>query len=254
MSGPQDRLEDRLEDRPPPLPGRVLMSQDWCDLAFLHWAVDPDRVRPLLPPGVEPDLLDGRTYVGLVPFTMVGAGPGRDHPVPWLGTFLETNVRLYSRDRLGRPGVVFRSLDCDRLGVVLGARAGFGTPYRWARMRHDVLPHPEGVRHHWASRVRWPHEGAADPSTRIDLVVGGRRTPTELDVFLTARWALHTTVAGRPLHIRNSHDPWPLHDARLLDLDDELVAAAGLPGVTDHAPDHVAFSPGVHTRFAFPRR
>lgn len=250
MSGPQDRLEDR----PPPLPGRVLMSQDWCDLAFLHWAVDPDRVRPLLPPGVEPDLLDGRTYVGLVPFTMVGAGPGRDHPVPWLGTFLETNVRLYSRDRQGRPGVVFRSLDCDRLGVVLGARAGFGTPYRWARMRHDVLPHPEGVRHHWASRVRWPHEGAADPSTRIDLVVGGRRTPTELDVFLTARWALHTTVAGRPLHIRNSHDPWPLHDARLLDLDDGLVDAAGLPGVTDHAPDHVAFSPGVHTRFAFPRR
>ena len=145
MSGPEDRLEDRLEDRPPPLPGRVLMSQDWCDLAFLHWAVDPDRVRPLLPPGVEPDLLDGRTYVGLVPFTMVGAGPGRDHPVPWLGTFLETNVRLYSRDRQGRPGVVFRSLDCDRLGVVLGARAGFGTPYRWARMRHDVLPHPEGV-------------------------------------------------------------------------------------------------------------
>lgn len=254
MSGPQDRLEDRLEDRPPPLPGRVLMSQDWCDLAFLHWAVDPDRVRPLLPPGVEPDLLDGRTYVGLVPFTMVGAGPGRDHPVPWLGTFLETNVRLYSRDRQGRPGVVFRSLDCHRLGVVLGARAGFGTPYRWARMRHDVLPHPEGVRHHWASRVRWPHEGAADPSTRIDLVVGGRRTPTELDVFLTARWALHTTVAGRPLYIRNSHDPWPLHDARLLDLDDGLVATAGLPGVTDHAPDHVAFSPGVHTRFAFPRR
>ena len=121
-------------------------------------------------------------------------------------------------------------------------------------MRHDVLPHPEGVRHHWASRVRWPHEGAADPSTRIDLVVGGRRTPTELDVFLTARWALHTTVAGRPLYIRNSHDPWPLHDARLLDLDDGLVATAGLPGVTDHAPDHVAFSPGVHTRFAFPRR
>ena len=254
MSGPEDRLEDRLEDRPPPLPGRVLMSQDWCDLAFLHWAVDPDRVRPLLPPGVEPDLLDGRTYVGLVPFTMVGAGPGRDHPVPWLGTFLETNVRLYSRDRQGRPGVVFRSLDCDRLGVVLGARAGFGTPYRWARMRHDVLRHREGVRHHWASRVRWPCEGAADPSTRIDLVVGGRRTPTELDVFLTARWALHTTVAGRPLYIRNSHDPWPLHDARLLDLDDGLVATAGLPGVTDHAPDHVAFSPGVHTRFAFPRR
>jgi uncharacterized protein YqjF (DUF2071 family) len=230
------------------------MSQDWRDLTFLHWAVDPERVRPLLPSGIEPDVLEGRTYVGLVPFTMLDAGPGRGHPVPWLGTFLETNVRLYSRDRLGRPGVVFRSLDSDRLAVVLGARTGFGTPYRWARMRHDVLPHPDGDRHHWASRVRWPREGGTGPRTRIDLVVGERRTPTALDVFLTARWALHTTVASRPLHIRNSHDPWPLHDARLLDLDDELVAAAGLPGLTDHPPDHVAFSPGVHTRFAFPRR
>ncbi|WP_298759067.1 YqjF family protein [uncultured Nocardioides sp.] len=242
----------RPDDRPPPLPGRVLMAQDWRDLAFLHWAVDPDRVRPLLPPGVAPDVLHGRTYVGLVPFTMVGAGPGRDRPVPWLGTFLETNVRLYSVDRRGRPGVVFRSLDCDRLAVVLGARSGFGTPYRWARMRHDVLPHALGVRHHWASQVRWPRAGAAGARTRIDLVVGDRREPTELDVFLTARWALHTQVAGRPLHIRNSHAPWPLHDVTLLDLDDHVVAAAGLPGVTDREPDHLAFSPGVHTRFAFP--
>ena len=150
--------------------------------------------------------------------------------------------------------MVFRSLDCDRLGVVLGARAGFGTPYRWARMRHDVLPHPDGVRHHWASQVRWPRTADPGPRTRIDLVVGDRRTPTELDVFLTARWALHTTVAGQRVYIRNSHQPWPLHDAQLLSLQDELVAAAGLPGVTDREPDHLAFSPGVHTRFAFPRR
>ena len=51
-----------------------LMTQRWRDVAFLHWAVDPDAVARFFPPGVRPDVLDGRTYVGLVPFRMVGAG------------------------------------------------------------------------------------------------------------------------------------------------------------------------------------
>lgn len=89
----------------------------------------------MLPRGVRPDVIDGATYVRLVPFRMVGAGVARGPAVPRLGAFLETNVRLYTVDDAGRRGIVFRSLDASRPGVVLGARAGFGLPYRWARMR-----------------------------------------------------------------------------------------------------------------------
>ena len=35
--------------------------------------------------------------------------------MPWAGSFLETNVRLYSIDATGRRGIVFLSLDTDRL-------------------------------------------------------------------------------------------------------------------------------------------
>lgn len=244
-------MRAELDDRPPPLPGPVLMSQEWRDVGFVHWAVEPELVAPLMPRGVRPDTLDGRTYVGLVPFSMVGAGLGRGPAVPWLGTFLETNIRLYSIDGRGRRGVVFRSLDADRLVTVLAARLGFGTPYRWARMRHDRRASPGGSRHTWGSTVRWPRPHA---STLIEMEVGARREPTDLDVFLTARWALHTSVAGVGLYIRNEHPPWPLHDARLVHLDDGLAAAAGVPGLDRRPPDHVAFSPGVHTVFGLPRR
>ena len=114
----------------PPLRGPVLMHQDWRDLTYVHWAVDPERLAPFMPPGVRPAVHDGTSWVGLVPFRMVDAAPGRGRPVPWLGTFLETNVRLYSVDAAGRRGVVFLSLDCDRLAIVLGARAVLGLPYR----------------------------------------------------------------------------------------------------------------------------
>ncbi len=52
--------------------------------------------------------------------------------------------------------------------------------------------------------------------------------------------------------IPNEHPPWRLHAAELLDLHDELVAAAGLPGIVDRRPDSVLFSPGVTTRFGAP--
>lgn len=92
-----------------------LMTQSWLDLAFLHWAADPADVAPLLPDGTVPDTLDGVTYVGLVAFRMHRIGWFRLPGIPYLGTFPETNVRLYSRDAHGRRGVVFRSLDASRL-------------------------------------------------------------------------------------------------------------------------------------------
>lgn len=141
---------------PPRLPPPVLMRHRWLDLASVHWAVDPTAVAAHLPPGTRPDVLRGKTYVGLVPFRMVDAGLSSGLPVPRLGTFLETNVRLYSVDSSGRRGVVFCSLDCDRLAVVAGARAAVGLPYRWAAMSYDQRTSPGSTEHDYRMRLRWP--------------------------------------------------------------------------------------------------
>ncbi len=70
--------------------------------------------------------------------------------------------------------------------------------------------------------------------------------------FLTARWALHTRAFGRTLHLPNAHEPWPLRTAELLELDDHLLAACGVPGVATRPPDSVLFSRGVRTTFGTP--
>lgn len=241
----------------PALRGQVLMNQDWLDLTFLHWAVDPGRVAHLMPRGVRPDVHEatGSTYVGLVPFRMSRAAPSRLPGVPWLGTFLETNVRLYSVDRHGVRGVVFLSLDCERVVVTAGARAAFGTPYRWARMRHSARPAPVGAAggtdHTYTARLRrpWPPR-----TSRITVRVGEERRPSELDHFVSARWGLHTSVLGMAMYVPNQHEPWPLHDAEVVDLEDELLGSVGFEDLAGRAPDQVAFSPGVHTDFGLPRR
>jgi len=231
----------------PPLVGRVITTQAWHDLTFLHWALDPTEVERFMPTGVRPDVHEGRTYVGLVPFRMVGVSLGRGPGIPYFGTFLETNVRLYSVDARGRRGVVFLSLDTDRAAAVPAIRAAIGAPYRWARMRFER----DGDLVSYDARLR---RFGARPASRVVVRVGEPRYPSPLDDFLTARWGAHVRRPLGTTYVRNEHEPWPLHDAEVVTLHDELVASVGLPGVTDRPPDQVAFSAGVRAEFTKPRR
>ncbi len=233
------------------------MHQWWRDITFVHWRVDPGRVAPLLPRGVRPDLHDGSAWVGLIPFHMIDAGLGRGPAIPYLGSFLETNVRVYSVDDQGRHGVVFCSLEAERLAVVLGANVGFGVPYKFAKMTRRPALEPAGVSDLTGRRLRYEtaRRTRARPGSVLEIEIGDEvAEPSPLELFLTARFGLHSTVLGQPLWIPNTHGPWPLRRASVVELDDDLVAAAGLPGVTGTPPDSVLFSTGVETAFGLPQR
>jgi uncharacterized protein len=237
-----------LSADPPQLAGRTLLGQGWRDLTFLHWRIDPARVAPLLPAGTAPDVLDGSTWVGLIPFQLVGAHFGTGPALPYVGTFPETNVRFYSMDGEGRHGVVFGSLDAARLPFVLGARMALGLNYAWSRMRVQR----SGAVIRYTSRRRWPAPRGAWSDVRVQ--VGAEVVDDPLADFLTARWGLHTRHLGRTFFLPNSHARWPLQRARLISLHDELLAAAGFADLAERAPDSVLYSAGVRTRFGAPQR
>jgi uncharacterized protein YqjF (DUF2071 family) len=232
---------------PRPVP-RPLLTTAWRDLAFLHWPVEQAAAAALLPRGVCPDLFGGETYVGLVAFRMHRTGwlglPG----LPYLGSFPETNVRLYSAGPDGRRGVVFLSLDAARLVPVLAGRAAFRLPYQWSAMR--VIRDGDVVS--YVSRRRWPGTPARlSMAVRVGERIG--QIP-DLERFLTARWGLHAAWYGGGLrYLPNQHPPWPLHRAALLRLAENLIVAAGLPPPAG-APVSVLYSPGVPVRMGLPRR
>ena len=230
---------------PAPLTGRIVFEHDWRDLAFLHWRIPAAAAAPYMPTGTRPDTFDGDTFVALVPFELRSANFFGSPSVPYVGDFLETNVRLYSVDDQGRHGVVFRSLESSRLLIALAARSTVGLPYTWAKQTNAV----SGARRTWTTRRRWPERGLR---SEVSIEVGARiADPDDLAVFLTARWGLHTERFGRTVWMPNHHEPWLLHRARLLSLRDQLVRAAGLPVVG--APDvPTMFAPGVHTAFGEP--
>ena len=229
----------------PPRPVRaVTMRQDWTDVVFLHWEVEPAQAQRFLPPGVRVDQYEGRTFVGLIGLGIRVALLGAV-PVPCAGRFPEINVRLYSVDGEGRRGIVFRSLDAGRLLPTVAARGAYRLPYCWwsgrGERRGDVV--------RYAGRRLWPGGG---PATRFAVRVGAPLgQPSAFEHFLTARWALHWSWGGRTLRATAEHPPWRLHHADLVESADELVAAAGLP-VTGHRPVSVLYAPGVSARIGPP--
>lgn len=224
---------------------RPVFRQRWGALTMLHWPVDAAAVAPLLPAGTRPDLHEGRTYVGLIPFVMSEVRVLGLPPLPWLSRFPETNVRLYAVDDAGRRGVVFRSLEASRLLPVLVAQAAYALPYRWARMSVEQR---DGTVTYRTSR-RWPGPRRVGGVVRVRP--GPRATDDPLALFLTSRWGLFAPLpAGRTAWAPVEHPPWPLHEAELLELDDDLVLAAGLP--RPEGTPHVLWSPGVDVRFGRP--
>lgn len=225
--------------------GRPLLSQRWTDVTFLHWPVRPGLLDALMPPGVRVDTFDGWSYVGLVPFRMRDLGLGRGPALPWVGTFGECNVRLYTVDRQGRRGVLFLTLECSRAAACLTARLGLGLPYRWSRISHTV----SGEVHRWRTDGLPP--GGRRRLVRLTAEVTDVDATDDIDRFLTNRWGLHTRHAGRTWYLPTEHDRWPLRRLRVVSLRQTLTSACGLPGLSNPVV-HAAWASAVQVRFGAP--
>jgi uncharacterized protein YqjF (DUF2071 family) len=236
--------------RPAPL-GRWWLRNRWDNLTFVHWAYDPGIVQALLPDGLTVDTLDGRAYVSLVPFEMRNATPRLLPALPWLSSFAETNVRTYVVDSAGNRAVWFLSLEADRLPIVAFARLTLGFPYVWANL---TIEQKDGWRRYETRSRRWPTAPAS--TTAVAIEIGDEISePSEIDVFLTARWgavAQWPRRRGRLRHHPVDHPEWKVREATLCEYHDESFQAAGLPAPT--GLPIVRWVETIDARFGPPKR
>jgi len=198
------------------------MFQSWEWLTFLHWRYEAAVIRKLVPEQLTLDTFDGAAWVALTPFRLTKLRTPFAPALPWLSQFPETNVRTYVRGPDGKPGVWFFTLECARLAGVLGARATFRLPYRWARM--SVNPRDKQVE--YRSDRRQPFgQGRTD----IAIEPGEAMEAADFDNFVTARFRLYS-VAGKRLGFADiEHAPWPLQRGRVVRLEEDLIEHSGVP-------------------------
>ena len=215
--------------------------QKWRNLLFVHWEVPVQALRAHVPPRLSLDTFEGRAYVGLVPFEMHDVRPSRLLPaVPTARRFEEVNVRTYVHVDGRDPGVWFFSLDASSALAVLGARAFFHLPYWLARMS----THREGDRISYRSDRRWEGEGPA--ALDVEYEVGAEQpVPAgSLEHFLVERYFLYAfTGRGALLRGQVHHSPYPVRRARVVELRESLLRAAGIERPDERASE--LWSPGV---------
>ncbi len=217
---------DRIAPTRRPEGQRVAQYQRWESLLFLHWKVPVAALRAHIPAALEIDTFEGEAWVGLVPFAMKDVRLKALPPVPGTANFLETNLRTYVHHR-GVPGVWFFSLDAAAWLPVQIARTVWSLPYHHARMSLDRGP--DGVTSYTTERrappplparctVRYRPEGTPSPAV-----------PGTLEHFLAERYVLYADAGGGNLRSGQvHHTAYPLQTATVLDLDESMLAAAGI--------------------------
>lgn len=215
---------DRLAPRRRPN-GRSIMHQTWGKLLFMHWAIDEQLLRPLIPRRLTIDTYDGKAWIGVVPFTMWNVRPVYFPAIPFVSSSHELNVRTYVHLD-GIPGVWFLTMDASNPLAVWGARYSFFLPYYRARMH---LAEKAGVIRYRSKRL----DSDAPPGTfAADWEIGEPRPlapPGSLDFFLTERYCLFSERQHTLYMARIHHSPWPLQSARLLSHASDLLPGIGLP-------------------------
>jgi uncharacterized protein YqjF (DUF2071 family) len=222
-------------------PLRPLFVADWTDALFVHYAVDPTALRPLVPQPLELDLRDGKAFISLVAFTQRRLRPrfgGR------LTAFLSRplaehhflNVRTYVR-HAGEAGIHFLAEWIPNpLACLLGPPL-YGLPYRLGTLdirrgeeRVDVLVNSK------TRELRFTGE--------ISLAQKPRPAePDTLDEFLVERYTAFT-IRGDALYcFRIEHAPWPLRPATVEVEQTSLLKDLGL---SFSSPPASHWSAGIH--------
>jgi uncharacterized protein YqjF (DUF2071 family) len=228
---------ETIRQRPEGLP---LMEHHWGKLLFMHWPIDAERLRSLVPPQLTIDTFDGEAWIGVTPFTMWDVRLSFTPPVPYLSDFHELNVRTYVLYR-GVPGVWFFSLNTNSSMTVFGARTFYFLPYFDARI--DLRQSGDTI-HYDLERTDADRPARFKASWEIGDELP-EAEPGTLEFFLTERYCLYSASGESIYRARIHHKPWPLQQVELTSHDSDIVESDYLPKLKGKPLVHYAESLAV---------
>jgi uncharacterized protein YqjF (DUF2071 family) len=216
---------DRLSIRERPS-GRVpIARQTWGKLLFMHWKIDAELLRRVVPQQLTIDTYEGDAWIAVVPFTIWGMRASFLPPIPGFSEMHELNVRTYVHYK-GTPGVFFLSLDAASALAVLGARAFFLLPYFTAEM--SLKQDGRKIVYHSRRTHRDAPAAKFDATWKFGDALGESELGS-LEFFLTERGCFYTVSNGTVYRCRVHHAPWKLRDATISSYKSSMIESHGLP-------------------------
>jgi uncharacterized protein YqjF (DUF2071 family) len=238
------------------MPDRPLLTAQWRNLLLLNFPVPTELIASLAPPGTEPDLHNGQSYISIVGFQFQNV---RFLGLPWPGhtNFPEINLRYYVRRTIGneiRRGVVFVREIVPRRAVSIIANRLYNENYITRPMRSALhiaaseLSRGDTIEYAWKSRIPLPRrEGPGEGSSARDRRASPARTrwnrlsarvaaplalppAGSLEEFIVEHyWGYTHSRDGRTNEYRVAHAPWPVAPADNVAWDCDVAATYDEP-------------------------
>ncbi len=203
--------------------------QEWNDVIFLHWQVDIVELRKFIPEDIEIELFDGKPWVSLVAFTMEKIRPKSLPSFPLVSNFNEINIRTYVKYN-NKAGVYFLNIEGGTKISCKIARILSGLPYRYSKMNRQ-----ENYYHAFNSQYQDKFKISFQTEQRTIV-------KTELDKWLTERYALFQENKDSINEFEIHHLEWPIYKVNLKDI---RVDYPRFNTLLDNSPDATHYSTGV---------
>jgi len=204
---------------------KPFLTANWRYLAILNYIVDPDLIKPLVPPGTELDYDNGETFLSVVGFLFLDTRL-LGLPIPLHRDFEEVNLRFYVRKKSAdawRRGVVFIRELVPRRAVALVARAFYGEPYLALPMKHHIehVDLAVSVEYSWRRGRKWESLRMSAAGEPQSIPAGSHAE------FITEHYWGYTSVRAGCGEYRIEHPRWKIWKTESFEFAAEVTTLYG---------------------------
>ena len=203
--------------------------QEWNRVIFLHYKVNVKDLLRFIPEPLDVDLFEDEAWISLVGFDMKNIRPKNLPSFNLISNFYELNFRTYVRHK-GKSGVYFLSIEASKKISVALSKKLSDLPYRFSNIKR------------YSGNFSVKNEAYGDefmvnyePKKRID-------DKTELDVWLTERYALFQDTPKSVNKFEIHHLPWDLQKTAI---DKLKVNYSRFNFLLKENPDLIHYSEGI---------
>ena len=219
-----------VEHRPWNIPsGSWKYYQEWNNALFLHWQVELNELKRFVPEELEIDLYDSKPWVSIVAFTMEKIRPKNLPAFPPISNFHEINIRTYVKSK-NKTGVYFLSIEGGTNLSCKVARVMSELPYRFSEIQRTESQYKS---------YNPEFNDGLDIEYNIEKKL---QKKTELDKWLTERYALLQDSKNSINEFEIHHLEWPLNKIDFKKLD---ISYPRFDRLIKGKPDKCQYSEGV---------
>lgn len=203
--------------------------QDWNDAIFLHYQVDLSELKKFVPNGLEIDLFERKPWISVVAFTMERIRPKNLPSFSPISDFDEINIRTYIKSN-NKTGVYFLSIEGGKSLSCKVAKSISELPYRFSNIN-------------WTDKKYQSQNSEFSDKLNIEFKIGNELTEkTELDKWLTERYALFQDTDDSINEFEIHHLEWPIND---IDIQKLELNYSRFENLINEYPSKIHYSKGV---------